>query len=193
MKHIKKNKFLDNYFNNYLKLIEENKIDDIRKLYEISEILKKTHKKRKKIIIFGNGGSAAISSHVSVDLTKNANIRCVNFNEADLITCFSNDFGYENWLAKSIHYYGDKGDVLIAISTSGSSKNIINGCLEAKKKKFHKIITFTGKKNNNQVMKIGDINLWVNSSAYNQVETIHQMWLLSIVDLIIGKSVYSPN
>ena len=70
---------------------------------------------------------------------------------------------------------------------------IINGCLEAKKKKFHKIITFTGKKNNNQVMKIGDINLWVNSNAYNQVETIHQMWLLSIVDLIIGKSVYSPN
>ena len=193
MKKNKEKLFLNKYFENYQKLIGENKINIINKLLDICEILKKTHKKGKKTIIFGNGGSSAISSHFSVDLTKNAGIRCINFNEPDLITCFSNDYGYEYWLEKSINFYGDEGDVLIAISTSGSSKNIINGCKEAKRKKFSKIITFTGKKKNNPVKKLGDINMWINSSAYNQVETIHQMWLLSLVDLIIGKSVYSPN
>ena len=193
MKKNEKLKFLKKYFNNYKKIIFSNNEEVHNKLIEISMELKKTHDRGKKIIIFGNGGSSAISSHFSVDLTKNAGVRCINFNEADLITCFSNDFGYEKWLEKSIEYYGDNGDVLIAISTSGSSKNIINGCKKARKKKFSKIITLTGKKINNEVKRLGDINLWVNSMAYNQVETIHQMWLLSVVDLIIGKSEYDPN
>ena len=68
-------------------------------------------------MIFGNGGSAAIASHFSVDLTKNAKIRCTNYNESDLLTCFSNDFGYEKWVEKAIEYYGDEGDVFIGISS----------------------------------------------------------------------------
>ena len=123
-------------------------------------------------------------------MTKNANIRCINFNEPDLITCFSNDFGYDNWLSNSIKFYGDKGDILIAISSSGKSKNIINGCAAAKKKKFSKIITLTGHSINNPVMKKGDINLWINSKAYNFIENIHQFWLLLLVDLVIGKTEY---
>ena len=126
-------------------------------------------------------------------MTKNANIRCINFNEPDLITCFSNDFGYDNWLSNSIKFYGDKGDILIAISSSGKSKNIINGCAAAKKKKFSKIITLTGHSINNPVMKKGDINLWINSKAYNFIENIHQFWLLLLVDLVIGKTEYLPN
>ena len=59
-------------------------------------------------MIFGNGGSAAISSHFSVDMTKNAGVRCTNYNESDLLTCFSNDFGYERWVEKAINFYGDK-------------------------------------------------------------------------------------
>ena len=62
-----------------------------------------------------------------------------------------------------------------------------------KEKNFQKLLLSQEKKKNNPVKKLGDINMWINSSAYNQVETIHQMWLLSLVDLIIGKSVYSPN
>ena len=86
-------------------------------------------------MIFGNGGSAAIASHVSVDLTKNANIRSVNFNEADLITCFSNDYGYERWVEKAIDFYADDKDVLILISSSGKSLNMINACKAAREKK----------------------------------------------------------
>ena len=65
-------------------------------------------KNKKKVIIVGNGGSAAIASHVSVDLTKACKIRSVNFNEADLITCFANDYGYENWVKKGVDFYADK-------------------------------------------------------------------------------------
>ena len=72
-----------------------------------------------KAIIAGNGGSAAMASHVAVDFTKQGGIRTINFNEADLITCFSNDYGYERWIEKAISFYADKDDVLILISSSG--------------------------------------------------------------------------
>ena len=183
-------KFLKSYLTDFSNII---KPDDqlLEKLDEISSALISTNKSGNKTLIFGNGGSAAIASHVSVDLTKNARIRCVNYNESDLITCFSNDFGYEYWVAKAIEFYGNKGDSLIAISSSGNSENMINGVHAAKKSHFNSIITMTGLKPDNHLRKLGDINLWLDSMAYNYVENTHQIWLLAIVDLIIGKREYS--
>ena len=186
----KDTKFLDEYFDDFKKIINFNSDEIKKKLIDLKKIFVTTKKNRKKILIFGNGGSAAIASHFSVDLTKNAKIRCTNYNESDLITCFSNDFGYERWVEMAIKYYGNKGDVLIVISSSGKSKNMINTCTAARKKKFSKIITLTGHLVNNPVKKLGDINLWVNSKAYNYIENIHQFWLLSLVDLVIGKKNY---
>jgi D-sedoheptulose 7-phosphate isomerase len=186
-------KFLDEYFDEFKKIINFNSDEIKKKLINLKKIFITTKKNRKKILIFGNGGSAAIASHFSVDLTKNAKIRCTNYNEPDLITCFSNDFGYERWVEMAIKYYGNKGDVLIVISSSGKSKNMINACIAARKKKFSKIITLTGHLVNNPVKKLGDINLWVNSKAYNYIENIHQFWLLSLVDLVIGKKNYLPK
>ena len=183
-------KFLDKYFKDFKNLVDSNNNEIKKKLINLKKILINTRKNKKKIIIFGNGGSASIASHFSVDLTKNAKIRCVNCNEADLITCFSNDYGYEHWIEMAINYFGDKNDVLIAISSSGKSKNIINACTAAKKKKFSKIITLTGHSIKNPIKKLGNINLWVNSKAYNKIENIHQFWLLSLVDLIVGKANY---
>ena len=70
---------------------------------------------------------------------------------------------------------------------------MINACIAARKKKFSKIITLTGHLVNNPVKKLGDINLWVNSKAYNYIENIHQFWLLAVVDLVIGKKNYLPK
>lgn len=149
-----------------------------------------TKKKNKKIIILGNGGSAAIASHVSIDLTKNAKIKSVNFNEASLLTCFSNDYGYKKVFSKSLEFYADRGDVVIIVSSSGRSKNLIEAAKFCKKKKIL-LYTFTGMRETNPLKKMGNINLWVDSKAYNIIENIHQIWLLSIVDKIIGKTVYS--
>lgn len=182
--------FIKSYLNDFAELISPTS-EIIADLVLVKDELVKTSKYGKKAIIVGNGASAAIASHVSVDLTKNAGIRCVNFNESDLITCFANDYGYEHWVEKAVEFYGDEGDVFIAISSSGQSKNILYGCKAARDKKFSKVITFTGFKNDNPLSKMGDINLWVDSKAYNFVENIHQLWLLATVDLIIGKTEYS--
>ena len=180
--------FLKNYLKDLSELIKPNdKL--VNKLFQVKNIFCGTSKKKGKILIFGNGGSAAIASHVSVDLTKNANIRAVNFNESDLITCFSNDYGYERWIEKAVDFYADKNDTLVLISSSGKSKNMINACKAAKRKKI-KVISFTGHAKNNPLSKIVNLSLWINSKAYNFVENTHQIWLLTVCDLIIGKREY---
>ncbi len=184
--------FLNKYLNDLKSLILNEKY--INDLIKVKKILVDTHNTGKKIMIFGNGGSAAISSHFSVDLTKNARIRCTNYNESDLLTCFSNDYGYEYWVQKCIEFYGDVGDSIILISAGGNSLNMVNAAKFSKKeKKINKVITFTGNDKNNKLSKLGDINFWVDSKAYNHIENVHQILLLSLVDLIIGKTVYSPN
>ena len=184
--------FLKNYLSNFSELVRPGD-DIISDLVQIRDTIIAANNNGCKTIIVGNGGSSAIASHFSVDLTKNAGVRCINFNEADLITCFSNDYGFEQWVAKAIEFYGDEGDVLIAISSSGKSKDIINGCVSGRENNFSKIVTFSGFDENNPLNNYGDLNFWIDSKAYNFVENIHQFWLLAVVDLIIGKSEYPAN
>lgn len=178
-----------NYFKNYNYSIFKNlnKVNQ-KDLLKISKILIKTKKNDNKVIFVGNGGSAAISSHVSVDFTKVCKIRSINFNEADLLTCYSNDYGYANWVAECMESYAKKNDVAIFISSSGESKNIINGVKKANKMGLE-TITLTGFRKNNKVSKLGLINLWTNSKEYNIVEMVHHIWLLSICDLISQKKI----
>lgn len=165
----------------------------LAQLVDIKKVLEDSRDWGHTAMIVGNGGSAAIASHVSVDITKNAGVRCINFNESDLITCFSNDYGYEKWVEKAVEHYGHPGDVLIAISSSGKSENILNGCHAARRKNFSKVITLSGFDPDNPLCQLGDINLWVDSKAYNHVEGVHQVWLLAVVDMIIGKTEYSTS
>ena len=81
----------------------------------------------KKVIMIGNGGSAAIASHLSTDLWKNGGIRAMAFNDTSLLTCAANDFGYSEVFAQPTLRFADPGDLLIAISSSGKSPNILNG------------------------------------------------------------------
>ena len=183
-------KFLTTYLEDFSDLVMS-KEETVEKLAEVADLLKNVNSAGKKTLIFGNGGSAAIASHFSVDLTKNAGLRCVNFNEADLITCFANDYGFDRWVEKAVDFYGDEGDLLIVISSSGSSKNMLNGVKAARNGNFQAVVTLSGFAENNPLSQLGDINLWINSRAYNFVENIHQIWLLAIVDLIIGNREYS--
>ena len=164
------------------KIIPNKKV--FNEIIKIKNLIIKAKKTNSRVLIFGNGGSAAVASHVSVDLTKNIKVKAMNFNEADLITCFSNDYGYEKWVEKAIEFYADKGDVVILISSSGKSKNMLNACKASRRKKISKIITLTGNKKNNPLSKLGDVNLWVDSNIYNHIENTHQVWLLSVCDLI---------
>ena len=182
--------FLTSYLKDFSELVKpDEKI--INQLEKIADLIKAINSKGNKVLIFGNGGSAAISSHFSVDLTKNAGLRCINCNEPDLITCFANDYGFERWVEKAIDFYGDEGDLLIVISSSGTSENMLNGVKAARKSNFKTVVTLSGFAPDNPLCKLGDINLWVDSKAYNFVENVHQVWLLAMVDLIIGNREYS--
>ena len=182
--------FIKSYLKDFIELLDPND-ESIGNLIQVRNLLIDVTKNKKKILIFGNGGSAAIASHFSVDLTKNAKLRCLNFNEASLITCFANDYGFDHWVEKAIDFYGNEGDLLIVISSSGKSKNMINAVKAARNGNFHSVITLSGFSEDNPLKKMGDINLWVNNKSYNFVENVHQIWLLTIVDLLIGSREYS--
>lgn len=183
--------FLDDYFKDYMNLLREDQL--FEELIAAKKLFKDTKKSGKKVMFCGNGASAAIASHVALDFTKQAGIESMAFNDAALITAFVNDFGYENWVAKAVEFYGKTGDLLVLISSSGQSKNILNAA-NVRKKMNISLVTFTGFGfDNPPLASLGDINFCVDSRSYNIIENIHQIWLLSICDLIIGKKEYTVS
>ena len=151
-------------------------------------LIANTKKNKNKIYIVGNGGSSSIASHVSVDFTKVAKINCSTFNNANLITCFANDYKYENWVVEAIKAYSIEQDLFILISSSGTSKNIVNAAEYCKQKSIN-LITLSGFKKNNPLSQSGNINFHVESEEYNFIEMTHHIILLSIVD-IFAKNIY---
>ncbi len=183
-------RWLEAYLDRYRRSIFQG---DVRhRLIQLKELLVATQAAGRKTIIAGNGGSAAIASHCAVDLTKNAGIRCINFNEADLITCLSNDYGYERWLEKALAYYGDTGDTVILISASGTSPNMVRAAQFARANGMT-LVTFTGFAKDNPLQALGELAFWVDSRAYNIVEMTHHIWLLAASDLIIGAAEYPAS
>ena len=185
---------MDNFFNDYYKkyheLIFDEKVEaDLKAFKELAENVKNS---KSKIMLAGNGASASIASHGAVDFTKQGGIRAVTFNEANLITCLSNDYGYENWISEAINFYHNEDDVVVLISVSGESENAIRAAKRSKELGL-KVVTFSGRSASNRLKQLGDINFWVNSNAYNIVEGIHMVWLTSVIDAVIGKSEYEVS
>ena len=146
------------------------------------QLIKNTIKKNGKVYLVGNGGSASIASHVSVDFAKIARIPSATFNNSNLITCFANDYGHDNWVVEALKAYTSNKDLIILISSSGTSKNIVNAAKYCKKNSF-KLITFSGFKKNNPLSKLGDINFHIKSNQYNFIEMSHHILLVYLVDI----------
>ena len=153
---------------------------------ESVSLIKNTIKNNSKIFIVGNGGSSSIASHVAVDFSKVAKVPCSTFNNANLITCFANDYNYENWVLEAIKTYCTNKDLIILISSSGTSKNIVNAATYCKKNSIN-LITLSGFDNNNPLSKLGNINFHVKSNEYNFIEMTHHIILVSIVDIFAKK------
>ena len=173
-----KNFKFSNYTNSISKLLSDISED---KLKDSINLIKKTKLNKGKIYIVGNGGSASIASHVSVDLAKAARIKSSTFNNSNIITCFANDYGYENWVSEAIKAYTTKKDLIILISSSGTSKNIVNAGKFCKNQSIN-LITFSGFRKNNPLSKLGNINFYINSNHYNFVEMAHHIILVYLVD-----------
>lgn len=139
-------------------------------------------KSRTKMLYFiGNGGSAGIAMHMTTDFLKNGRMKTHSLHDPATLTCLGNDYGYEYVFSKQLEIVAEKGDLLVAISSSGNSANIINAVDVAREKGCH-IITLSGFEPDNKLRQLGDINIYVPSMEYGIVESIHNLILQQIVD-----------
>ncbi len=152
----------------------------------LSERLMRCKSRGKMLYICGNGGSAGIAQHMTADFMKNGGIRTYNLYGEAMITCLANDFSYGSVFRKQIEMMGQDGDLLIAISSSGESDNIL-AAVEAMNTCKGDVITLSGFKEDNRLRRRGDINIYVPVCHYGMVESIHNMILQELVDEIIER------
>ncbi len=136
---------------------------------------------QKKVFVIGNGGSSGIASHHVVDLVNVLKLAAFTLSDSNLITCMGNDYGYENLYARPLNTLACESDLLIAISSSGQSENILEAC-KVMRAKNGTIITLSGFKENNPLRAMGDINIWTGASDYGLVESAHFFVLHTLVD-----------
>lgn len=150
-------------------------------LTAILNLFLKCRSKANKVIFIGNGGSAAICSHMAIDFMNAGRMRAIDFNGGPLITCLANDYGFENFFAKAIEIHGLKDDIIVAISSSGRSQDILRGA-EMGKKLGCRIITFSGFNEDNPLSLMGDVNVYIPMSKYGGVEVAHYFILHFLLD-----------
>jgi D-sedoheptulose 7-phosphate isomerase len=138
-----------------------------------------------KLMMVGNGGSAGIASHMAIDFTKNGRMRALAFNDSSALTCLGNDLGYPEVFAKQIEMHGRRGDVLMAISSSGRSENILRG-VEAARATGAGVITYSGFTADNPLRRLGDVNFYLAADQYGFVEIGHLALIHCLLDLMMA-------
>lgn len=185
---------MNGYIKNMLNVLENTTlVYEHQSIYEIdiaTEQLVKIftlHKEQGSNIFFiGNGGSSAIASHMTADFMKNGGMNTYSLYDNALTTCMGNDYGYEYVFSRPLEFLIREGDLLVAISSSGNSANIVNA-IQVAKEKHAEVLTLTGFKEDNQAKQLGDYNLYVPCMEYGIVESIHNLILQEIVDIIMKR------
>ncbi|TSA11940.1 MAG: SIS domain-containing protein [Deltaproteobacteria bacterium] len=150
---------------------------------QVASLLLERGRAGNKLFFIGNGASAAISSHMATDFWKNGGIRAIAFNDGALLTCMGNDYGYDLVFAKPIEMFADAGDVLIAISSSGQSPNILKG-VAAAREQHCRVITLSGFQPDNPLRSLGDYNFYVTANNYGPVEILHHSICHCLLDAV---------
>lgn len=184
----------DIYINELMQTLEKTKIymKSGKKLsYEkgipaLVECFTKHKKADTQIFFIGNGGSSAIACHMTADFMKNGGMKTYSLYDNAVTTCMGNDYGYESVFSRPLEFLGQENDLLVAISSSGNSLNIVNAIHTADAKSME-TITFTGFKEDNKAKQLGTVNIYVPSKKYGIVESIHNLMLQQVVDLIMER------
>lgn len=135
------------------------------------------------VFVLGNGGSAAVAAHIQNDLVNKGHLRAQVLHEPSLMTCMSNDFGYDNAFARLVGLYARPGDMLVAISSSGKSPNMLNA-VAAARKVGASVVTLSGFAPGNPLRTQGDLNFWSPSGDYGEVEVSHLFLLHYLADAL---------
>lgn len=151
----------------------------------VSVAARQTHASGRKIMFIGNGGSAAISSHLAIDYLKNGGLRATALNDPPTLTALGNDLGYDQVFAKQLEMHADPGDLVIAISSSGRSANILNA-VEVARRRECGVITYSGFGEDNPLRRCGDVNFYIRSGQYGFVEVGHLALCHASFDIAMG-------
>ncbi len=149
-----------------------------------ADLCRRTHELRssgKTQFMCGNGASAALSNHMALDWSKNAGVKTMSFSDSAILTALGNDVGYDEVFATPLRWYGQAGDQLVTISSSGNSPNILRALEVACELKLS-VITLSGLRPDNKSRKLGDLNFYVPAKTYGVVESIHQVLLHLCID-----------
>lgn len=184
-----KNKYYANYFKSINKGLEESLFYANQQLSEpdlffqtIKVILKELKETKNKIYFFGNGASAAFANHMALDFSKNGKILSRSLSDSALLTALSNDYSYEKAMVEFLRIEGvTKEDMVITISSSGNSPNIVN-VLNYCKENNVKSLALSGLKKDNNSIILADYSIYVPMKTYGMVECIHQIFLHLILD-----------
>lgn len=157
---------------------------------EIADMFMEMDRNGGKVYLVGNGGSSGIISHSSIDFINACKMKAMPLTDNSILTCLANDYGYENVFSKALETMFTEKDILIAVSSSGSSKNILNAA-EAAKKMGGRVLTYSGFKSDNPLRSKGDYNIWLNSNDYGKVEIGHALLLHVLTDELMRRKMDS--
>lgn len=150
----------------------------------LREMTLQVRSNNKTIYAAGNGASASIASHFAADLAKNGRLHTQVFSDLALITAVSNDIGYDQVFAEPLRRRGQPGDMLVLISSSGSSQNLIRAAETAKELGVD-IVTISAMKSDNKLRGYGKLNAYVPAESYGNAESVHAAILHYWIDLTI--------
>lgn len=140
---------------------------------------------KNRVFFIGNGGSAAIASHMAADYLKTCGVAAMCFNDAAQLTCIANDIGYEQVFAKPLLLHGHKGDLLFAISSSGRSRSI-TVATESALTLGMRTVTLSGFDADNPLRRLGDVNFHIPAHRYGVVEVAHHAICHLILDTVMN-------
>lgn len=138
---------------------------------------------RQKMFLIGNGASSSMASHFATDIIKNSGIRTLTFTDASLLTAVSNDISFEEVFAEPIKWQAKEGDMLVAISSSGNSPNIVKALAQAQEQKLI-TVTLSAMSEKNIIRSLGDLNFYIGAETYGHAESGHAVILHHWMDLL---------
>jgi D-sedoheptulose 7-phosphate isomerase len=142
--------------------------------------------RKKKAILVGNGGSASIVGHLQMDLCNGVGVRALCFHDYPLLTALANDHGYPAAFQRCVELWAEPGDLLIGVSSSGRSDSILCA-VDAARACGADVVTLSGFAVDNPLRQRGDVNLYVSSSEYGLVETVHACLAHMLSDMAIDR------
>lgn len=193
-------KFYTNYFKSIsqgladsLYFLDQQKVEPELFFEKIKGILLNLKETRNKVYFFGNGASAAFANHMALDFSKNGKILARSLSDSALITALSNDYSFDKAMLEYLKIEGvTKDDLVITISSSGNSPNVVN-VLEYCKENNYKSLALSGLKKDNKSIELAGHCIYVPMKTYGMVECIHQIFLHLILDESMGISEWNRN